>query len=53
MELLDGDDEVVDARAVRALCPLVVVADAVDFVVESHGAALGDAGLYRQWTKVR
>lgn len=44
-QLLDGNDEVVDAGAVRAVGPFAAVADAVDFVVEADGAARGDVGL--------
>lgn len=44
-QLLDSENQVVDARAVRAVLPLVVVADAVDFVVESDGAANRHVGL--------
>lgn len=45
VQLLDSEDEVVDAGAVRAVLPLVVVADAVDFVVEADGAADCHVGL--------
>ena len=45
MQLLDRDSQIVDARPVRAVPPLVVVADAVHLVVEPDGAAVGDAGL--------
>lgn len=45
VQLLDSENEVVDARAVRAVLPLIVVADAVDFVVESDGAANRHVGL--------
>lgn len=44
-QLLDSDDEVVDAGAMGAVPPLAVVADAVDFVVEADGAACCYAGL--------
>ena len=47
VELLDRNDEVVDARARGALLPLAAVADAIDVVVETDRAALGDAGLNR------
>lgn len=48
VQLLDSENEVVDARAVRAVLPLIVVADAVDFVVESDGAANRHVGLKKK-----
>ena len=45
MELVDGDDEVVDAGAMGAVRPLAVVPDAVDLIVETHGAAFCNASL--------
>ncbi|RXG41784.1 hypothetical protein VDGE_30536 [Verticillium dahliae] len=43
--LLNRNDQVIDARAVRALRPLSAVADVVDLVVESDGLREGDAGV--------
>lgn len=52
-QLLDCNDEVVDAGAVRAVGPFAAVADAVDFVVEADGAASRDVGLNRRGNMVR
>lgn len=48
VEFLNGEDKVVDAGAVRAVGPFAPIADAVDFVVESDRAALGDTSLDTQ-----
>jgi hypothetical protein len=45
VQLLNSEDKVVDAGAVGAVLPLVVVANAVDFVVETDSAADGYVGL--------
>ena len=45
VKFLDRNDEVVDTRAVGAVVPLAAVPDTVYFVVETDGAALGDAKL--------
>lgn len=45
VQLLNSEDEIVDAGAVGAVLPLVIIADAVDFVVEADGAADGYVGL--------
>jgi hypothetical protein len=45
VQLLDGENEVVDAGTVGAVLPLVVVTDAVDFVVEADGTADRHVGL--------
>ena len=44
-KLLNSQDEVVDPRAVGAVLPLAVVADAVDFVVEADSTAHSYVGL--------
>lgn len=38
VQLLNSNDEVVDAGAVGAVFPFAAVADAVDFLVEAKGA---------------
>lgn len=45
VQLLNSEDEVVDAGAVGAVLPLVIIADAVDFIVKTDGAADGYVGL--------
>lgn len=45
VELLNCEDEVVYAGAVGAVGPFAAVADAVDFVIETDSAALGDSSL--------
>ena len=48
VEFLDGKDEVVYAGAVGTVGPFAAVADAVDFVVQTDRAALGDTSLDSQ-----
>ena len=45
VELLDRNDEVIDARPMGTVGPLATVPDTVYFVVKADSAALGDAGL--------
>ncbi len=52
VELLNSNDEVVDAGAVGAVGPLASITDAVDFIIQADGAALGDTQLEMRRTNM-